>query len=134
MNHIAQILFGQLGEGTTEGGLAGDMFHAADASQGGALLERLDELAGTGQIQNGFCQQGSCEGSSVDLLSVPASCHGRCDSLLDASDLQNLYQPPQSRRQFERAVLLEQGEEFLLDLLPIRGKLVDGPIDGVVWA
>ena len=134
MNPITQIILGKIGEGAAEGGLTGNLLHAAESAQGVTLPQRFDELAGAGQIQNGFGKQGSGQGSSVDLLSATASLPGRSDSLLDAHDLQDLYQSLQARRQLHRTVLLKQGEEFLPDLMPVGSKTVDGLIDGVVWA
>ena len=124
MSRIAQIRLGKIGEGTAEGGLAGNRVHAADSAQGSTLTQRFDELAGAGQIQNGFGKQGSRQGSAVDLLSAPATLMGRIDALLDAYDLQNLYQSLQSRRQFHGAILLQKGEQFLLDLPPVGSKTV----------
>jgi hypothetical protein len=91
MDDLSQILSGELSKCSAKGGLTGNLFHAAEGTQSRALLERFDELTGAYQIQNRFCQQGSCQGSSVDLLSATACFGGHGDFLFDAHDLQNLY-------------------------------------------
>lgn len=128
MNPVTKLLLGKIGEDAAEGRLTGNRVHSADATQNDALSERLNEMTGAGQIQNGFGQQGARQGAAVQGLSAATSLPRRCNSLLNAHYLQNLYQSLQPRRQLQRSVALKQREELFLDLIPVGSKLVDGSI------